>query len=167
METAIKDIKFKTGDNVVSLELMYLDNTYHYKKCVWVGKVQIHNERGEWSPYTNRITYAGMDSGITFRNDGRSFDGRNILYHVEKDKKFIYEMIDEAFKKFDRERDEENIKRNAELEQLIKESKNEIAEIKKGNGFYRVGFSRHNIKDFKQKVKDCIYNKLMGLECSK
>lgn len=159
METEIMEAKFKTGDKVVRLELDYVDNPYHFKRCVTVLTVEVHDDK-YFSPYSSRISHAGMDSGITFNQHGISFDNKSQLYHLIKDKKIIDKLISDAFLKYDDDREEEDRFRIEKLQSQIKEAEEEISEIQKGNSNFIIGFWKDNKNDFRHKVKSFINKSL-------
>ena len=145
----INTTKFNIGDDVIRLSLDYFKNPYHFKKCVENHVVKDADNRF-FSVY-GKLPY-NTSHDLIHQENGIASWGNEKSYHREKDNEVIISEIKKAISDYDLFCIENDKNRKQSLLNEIEKLKIEIAEIDKGNGNWKVGFTVINNKDYREKV---------------
>lgn len=149
--------KFNTGDTAFSFKLDYFDNQYHFKKCI--KKHIVKDSNGKYfSLYGTLDSYfSGCNQwDIRHQIGGHQMYGDEKIYHSEKDKEEIKALIQKSIFEYDYFTEQNDKKRVEELKKIIESAKEEIEQIKLGNGSWKRGFSTHSNKGYKEMVLNYI-----------
>ena len=155
MET-IQETKFNIGDDVIRLNLDYFKNPYHFKKCIENHVVKDSDDKF-FSVY-GKLPY-NTSHDLIHQENGIASWGNEKSYHRAKDNEIIVSEIKKAISDYDLFCIENDKIRKQSLANEIEKLKAEIAEIDKGNGNWKVGFTVINNKDYREKVISSIKSK--------